>query len=162
MELPAHAAMLYLIVVVPLCAATVYLDLSRMKIPNWVTDSLLLAFIPLGLIALPFTAFLWQLANPAVMFALALVFHALRLFGGGDSKFLIAASPYVMLGDISFVLMLLAACLLGGFVVHRLIRDSALSRQTEGWISWMDKHRFPMGFSLAPCLVGYLIAAVMS
>lgn len=159
MTLPSFAALVFLPVVTPLCLALVWTDLSRMKIPNWITDALLVAFVPLALIALPWQVALWQLAHPAVMFALGIILYSLRLYGGGDVKFLIAASPYVMLNDVAFVLVLLAAFLLAGFALHRAVRASPLRRLAPDWVSWGAQGKYPMGLSLGPTLITYLILA---
>lgn len=161
MTLTPTTALVFLPVIVPLCLVLVWTDLSRMKIPNWITDTLLVAFIPLALIAFPWQVALWQLAHPAVMFALGIILYSLRLYGGGDVKFLIAASPYVMLGDLGFVLILLAAFLLAGFALHRIVRASPLRQLAPDWVSWTAKGKYPMGLSLGPTLITYLLIAAM-
>lgn len=159
MALPASAALIFLIAALPLGLAAVWTDITRMKIPNWVTDALLLAFIPLGLLALPWQVAAWQLLNPVFMLALGLLLHSLRVIGGGDIKFLIAASPFVMRPDLGFVAILLCVALLIGFAIHRLARRSPLARVTPHWASWHDAKRYPMGLSLGPTLIAYLVMA---
>lgn len=157
MSLPATAALWYLPVLVPLCLAAMWTDLTRMKIPNRINDVMLLTFIPLGFIALPWETALWQWLNPAVMLVIGLGLHALRAMGGGDLKFMIAASPYVMRPDLGRMMVLLAVFLLIGFALHRLARMSPLRRMTPDWASWSATGRYPMGLSLGPALIAYLI-----
>lgn len=161
MDLPGSAALWFLLAAVPAGLATVWSDLRHMKIPNRVTDALLAAFVPLGFLALPWQDALWHWTHPAVMLALGLGFHALRLFGAGDIKFLIAASPYVALRDLGTVMLILSACLLAGFALHRGARALGAARLTPGWRSWHDRKRFPMGIALGPALVIYLSLAAM-
>lgn len=161
MALPQTAALWFLPCVSLLCAATVWMDLTRMKIPNWVTDALLIAFLPLGLLALPWTDFLWQLINPVVMFAIGLVLHSLRAMGGGDIKFLISASPYVLVSDLPLVFFMLAACIAGGLVIHRLLRATIGPKLAPDWVSWEKTGRYPLGLSLGPALVLYLLWAAL-
>lgn len=159
MELQASSALIFLPFVAVLCAIAVWTDLTRMKIPNRITDLLLLGFIPLGLWAFPWGSFLWQMVHPAVMLLLGLGLHSLRAMGAGDIKFLIAASPYVMLGDIGLMMMILAASLLLGAALHRLSRATIGPRIAPGWQSWKAGKRYPMGLSLGPALVFYLALA---
>lgn len=159
MTLPASAALIFLIAALPLGLAAVWTDVTRMKIPNRVTDALLIAFLPLGLIALPWQEAAWQLLNPAVMLAIGLLLHSLRVMGGGDVKFLIAASPYIMRPDLMTVGLILCVALLAGFALHRLARHSPLARATPHWASWGETRRYPMGLSLGPTLIVYLSIA---
>lgn len=162
MSLPPDAALWFLVAAIPLGMATVWTDLSRMKIPNWITDALLLSFIPLGLIALPWVDMLWQLVNPLVMLALGIVLHIARLMGGGDVKFLIAASPYVMVNDIWFVFFLLSLFMLTAFLIHRTARSTFGPRWAPDWQSWKEDKRFPLGFALGPTLIAYLALAAFA
>lgn len=159
MSLPPEAALIFLGPVAILCALTVWTDLSRMKIPNWITDLLLLAFLPLGFLALPWQDALWQWLHPLAMFALGLGLHAIRAIGAGDIKFLMAASPYIMRPDLGRVMMLLAACLLIGALLHRAARATIGPKLAPGWESWKQRKRYPMGLSLGPALVLYLAFA---
>lgn len=159
MDLSPSPALWFMLAVVPLGLATIWTDLTRMKIPNWVTDSLLVAFIPLGLIALPWPDFLWQLVNPVVMLAIGLGLHTIRAMGAGDIKFLISASPYVMIGDLKIVLFMLCGTILAGVAIHRTMRATIGPRLAPNWKSWDKNGRFPFGFSLAPALFLYLLLA---
>lgn len=159
MALAADAAWWFMLVHLPLGLATIWTDLSQMKIPNWITDTMLVAFLPLGLIALPWADALWQLAHPAVLLGLGLLAHALRLVGAGDIKYIVAASPYVMRADWFAVLLILSFFMVVGFVVHRLARRSPLRALAPEWQSWHQTGRFPLGFALAPAMLAYLALA---
>lgn len=159
--LPAVAAWWYLPVVIPLSLWAMWSDLTTMKIPNRITDALVLAFVPLGLMALPWQDFLWQLTHPAVMLALAVVLHAARIYGGGDLKFIVAASPYVMRPDLPLVAVLLALALLVGLGVHRLVLRPLLRRRFPDWASWSATGRYPVALSLGPTLIVYLALAAI-
>lgn len=157
MTLPALPALIFMPVVIPLCLAAMWTDLTRMKIPNWITDVMLVAFIPLGLIAFPWEMAAWQLLHPAVMLAIGLVMHAARLTGGGDIKFMVAASPYVMRADIWQVLLILCLALLVGYAVHAVLKRSPVAKATPDWASWKAKGRYPMALSLGPTMIAYLV-----
>lgn len=161
MVLLPNAALWFLPIAGLLSLAAVWTDLSRMKIPNWVTDALLIAFIPLGLIALPWQDFMWQLLNPVVMFAIGLVLHSIRAMGGGDIKFLIAASPYVMVADLKFVIFMLMGTIIAGLIIHRLMRATVGPKLAPDWVSWDRTGRYPLGFSLGPALILYLVLAAL-
>lgn len=161
MTLPASAALLFLIAALPLGLAAMWTDVTRMKIPNWVTDALLAAFIPLGFLALPWQDAAWQWLHPVVMLGIGLILHSLRVMGGGDIKFLVAASPYVLRPDLMLVGLILCVALLVGFALHRLARHSPLARATPDWVSWRERGRYPMGLSLGPTLIAYLALAAM-
>jgi len=54
------------------------------------------------------------------------------------------------------------ACLLGGFMAHRLARMTPIRNAVPHWESWSTGKRFPMGFPLGMTLVGYLLIIVIT
>ena len=58
--------------------------------------------------------------------------------------------------DFIFLMMLLAATLLGAFAAHRLAKYSPLRRMAPGWQSWETGSDFPMGLALGGTLALYL------
>lgn len=154
---PAQAAW-FLPAVLPLCLAAAWNDLARMKIPNWTTDALALAFVVLGLFALDSWAdYFWRYAHFGVMLVLGMVLNAARVMGAGDSKFLAAAAPYVALDDLPLVLFLLGAVMLAAVAVHRIARAiPAVRNLAPDWESWKQGKRFPMGLPLGLTLIAYM------
>ena len=156
MLLPAVAAYWFLPAVIPIAIYVAWSDLHRMKIPNVAVGALVVCYAVLGLIALPFTQYLWHWTHLLVMLPVGILLNAARVMGAGDAKFIAAAAPFIALGDLRFVLALFAACLLAGFVTHRIARISPLRRMVPDWQSWTSGRKFPMGFPLAMTLVFYL------
>ncbi len=157
MELTAQAAGWFLLAAVPFGAFTIYSDLSRMKIPNLATDGLAVAFLIIGFFVLPFQMVLWGIAGFVIATIAVILLNALGLLAGGDGKFIAAATPYVMFGDLRLLIALLAACLLGAVVTHRVAKLTPLRNLVPHWASWEQGKRFPMGFPLAMTLILYLL-----
>lgn len=163
MPLTPGAAALFLLAVAPICFYVAFSDLARMKIPNIATDALALAYVVIGPFALPFDLYLWGYVHFVVMLLAGIVLNAAGAMGGGDSKFLASAAPYVQLPDILLILVLLPGCLIGGYITHKLAKHTALRRMVPHWASWdQDRKRFPMGFPFSLTLVGYLVIVVVT
>ena len=143
----------------PLCFFVIYSDLARMKIPTWSTDALLAVYAVAGLIALPFTDYLWGYAHFAVMLIAGIALNAAGVMGAGDAKFIASAAPFVRLSDASTVAVLLAAGLLAAYLTHRALKHSPVRALVPHWESWAAGTRFPMGFPLAVTLSVYFLLA---
>lgn len=161
MVLTAYAAWWFLPAVLPIAIYVAWSDLQRMKIPNVAVYALVGSFAILGLIALPFTQYLWHWTHLVVMLVIGIVLNAARLMGAGDAKFIAGAAPFVALADLRLVIVLFSACLLAGYVTHRLVRMSPLRQMAPDWQSWTSGRQFPMGFPLSMTLVIYLILAAV-
>lgn len=157
MALTAWAAGWFFLTTLPFCLFVAYSDLSRMKIPNLATDGLLMLYVLVGLIALPFSQYLWGFAHFAVMLVVGMVLNAGRVLGAGDAKFVASAAPFVPLADLTIVFIVLASALVGGFATHRLVKHTRLRRIAPDWESWSTGARFPMGFPLAMALSIYFL-----
>lgn len=154
----AEVARWFLPFVLPLCFAAAYTDLSRMRIPNWITDSLGAVYVILGLLIMPTWAdYGWQLLHLPIGIAIGFLFFSAGVMGAGDAKFIGAAAPLVVLADLPALIMIYAANLLAAFATHRLAKHTPLSRLAPGWQSWSVGKKFPMGFSLGGTLALYLI-----
>jgi prepilin peptidase CpaA len=154
----AEVARWFLPFVLPLCFAAAYTDLSRMRIPNWITDSLGAVYVILGLLIMPTWAdYGWQLLHLPIGIAIGFLFYSAGVMGAGDAKFIGAAAPLVALADLPALIMIYAANLLAAFATHRLAKHTPLSRLAPGWQSWSVGKKFPMGFSLGGTLALYLI-----
>ena len=92
----------------------------------------------------------------AIALVVFFVLHAVGAMGGGDAKFIAAASPFVALGDLRLVMALLAASLLAAFLTHRLAMYTGLRQLAPDWVSWRGGKKFPMGLALAATLTIYL------
>ena len=156
MELTAWAGGWFFWTTLPLCFFVAWSDLARMKIPTLATDALLLVYVVVGLIALPFTAYLWGYAHFAVMLAVGIALNAARAIGAGDAKFVASAAPFVALSDFFIIVVLLCASILGAVATHRIAGLTPIRRMVPHWESWTTGVRFPMGFPLAMTLSFYL------
>lgn len=157
--LSATAATWLLIAALPISIFVAWNDMRAMKIPNIAVGALVLGFAILGLIALPFTQYLWQWTHLIVVLVIGFVLSVLGVFGAGDAKYSAAAAPYVMLADLRILGMIFIACVLAGYITHRLAKHSPLRRIVPEWESWTSGRRFPMGFPLGMTLITYLVLA---
>lgn len=159
--LPPFAALAFLVAALPIGIWVAWSDMKTMTIPNKAVMALILAFVVIGLVVLPFMAFVWALGLGLIVLVAGFVGNAAGLFGAGDAKFAAAMAPFFIGADLRFVLGLFAACLLGAFASHRLAgRIPAFRHATADWQSWTNKD-FPMGLALAGTLIFYLLAAVL-
>jgi len=162
MELTAWAAGWFLLAAVPISGFVIFSDLSRMKIPHLAVGALVAAYAVLGLIALPFEMYLWQWTHLVVLLIVGIVLNAAGTMGAGDAKFIAAAGPMLGSADIRLLIPLFAACLLAGFVAHRIARASPIRKAVPHWESWTAGRRFPMGFPLGMTLVFYLLIVLFT
>lgn len=153
-------AVWFLPFVLPIAIWVAWSDMATMKIPNKAVLALLLVFAIVGLIALPFTDYLWRYAHFGVVLVVGFLMSSLGMVGAGDAKFAAAMAPFVAREDWFAVLFLLAGASFAAFVVHRLVRASSLRQKVPDWESWTSR-AFPMGFALAPTLVIYLTLPII-
>lgn len=158
----SHAeAIWFLPLVLPICIWVALSDLRSMRIPNIAVLALAGGFAVIGLLILPFEAYLWRLVALGIVLIMGFVISALGLVGAGDAKFAAAMAPFVVPGDGLFFLMLFSLVLIGSWVMHRLAgRIPALRRATPDWASWEQGKLFPMGIALAGALVIYMVMGV--
>ncbi len=146
------------------CAIAIWVswsDMKFMKIPNKAGLAMLMLWLVLGIILVPFKLWLWGWALAACVLVAGFILNAGGAVGAGDAKFAAAMAPVFIHADIRFVLGLYAACLLGAFTAHRLARLIPPFRAaTEDWQSWTHKD-FPMGLALSGTLIFYLLAALL-
>lgn len=154
--IPASAAAWFLPFVLPVCLYVMYTDLSRMKITNVANLVLVGIFVVIGLIALPFTVYLWQLVGMVVVLLVGFVLNAAGVMGAGDSKFIAAAAPFIALGDAVMLTWLFAATLLAAVATHRIAKYTTLRTLAPNWTSWEQGKKFPMGLALGATLILYL------
>jgi prepilin peptidase CpaA len=154
-------AWLYLPFVLPICFYVAFTDLREMRITNQAVILLGAFFLILGLFALPFDSYLWRLAQLGIVLVVGIVLNAAGAMGAGDAKFAAAAAPYVALGDLRTLLVILMANLLAAVATHRLAKHTALRRLAPHWASWDKGWDFPMGLSLGGTLAIYLILGAL-
>ncbi len=155
--LPDAAALTFLPFALGIGIWVSWSDMRFMKIPNKAVLTLGTVWLVLGLLVVPWQVWLWGWALCAIVLVAGFIANAAGLVGAGDSKFAAAMAPFFALADMHLVLILLAACLLGAFAAHRLMRLVPPFRAaTPGWASWTHD-KFPMGLALSGMLIIYLL-----
>lgn len=136
-------------------------DMKFMKIPNKAVVALA-AVWPLGVLFLPWQVWLWGFALMAIVLVITFIGNMAGLFGAGDAKFAAASAPFFTGADLRLLMALYAACALGAFAAHRIMRAiPAMRRATPDWKSWTNP-KFPFGLALSGMLIFYpLLALIM-
>lgn len=161
MQITANSAMWFLPFVLPICLWVAWSDLRVMKIPNLAVLALAAVFVVIGLIALPLDQYPWRLLQLGIVLLVGIVMNAAGLIGAGDAKFAAAAAPFIALGDLRLLCVILAANLLAGFTAHRIAKYTALRRLAPDWESWSRGKKFPMGLCLGGTLGIYLVLGAL-
>ncbi len=152
----------FLPLTVPITVWVSWSDMKFMKIPNKAVLALAAVWVATGWILLPWQVWLWGFALMAVVLVAGFLVNAISLIGAGDAKFAAAMAPFFTTADLRLLLGLFAACLLGAFAAHRLVRlVPAVRRATADWASWGDR-KFPMGLALSGTLIFYPVLASIS
>jgi prepilin peptidase CpaA len=163
MAFSAFAASWFLPFVLPICLYVAYTDLARMKITNKAVLALGAVYVILGPFVMPTTElYLWGFAHFGIVLLAGIALNAAGAMGAGDAKFLAFAAPYVMLGDLSLVMILFSCILLAAVITHRTARASRLKALAPNWASWEQGKRFPLGLALGPTLALYLCLAALN
>ncbi len=153
-------AVWFLPFVVPIAIWVAWSDMATMKIPNKAVGALLVVFAVVGVMALPFTDYLWRYAHFAVVLAIGFGLSSVRVLGAGDAKFSAAMAPFIALSDWLLFMYLLGGVMIAAFVIHRAVRASSIREKFPHWESW-SRREFPMGFALAPSLTLYFLIALI-
>lgn len=162
MTISAYAAAWFLPFVIPVCLYVMYTDISRMKITNKTNMLLLGIFVVIGLFVLPLQTYMWQLVGMVIVLVVAILLNAIGAMGGGDSKFIAAAAPFVAFADVMQLLWIFAATLIAALLTHRIAKRTALRNLAPDWASWDQGKKFPMGLALGPTLIIYLALGALN
>ncbi len=161
MAITALSAYWFLPFALPISIWVAWNDMKFMKIPNKAVLSLMVVFLVIGLIALPFGEYAWRLLHFVVILGIGFGLNMIRAIGAGDAKFAAAMAPFIALGDLRNLLFLLAAVILAAVITHRAFRRSeAVKKLTPDWESW-TRNDFPMGLALGGALTIYLILGAL-
>ena len=155
-------ATLYFVITAPVLFYIIFTDLRYMRIYNGSNIVLFLLF----LIPAPFFFAVpeigWRLLAGVIAFAIGFLLNIAGRLGGGDAKFLPAATPFIATGDIPFVLVMLAFFGIVTIIVHRgLLFVPPFRAAVSDWVSWNHpkmngKPAMPYGVALALTLSVYL------
>jgi prepilin peptidase CpaA len=156
MFITSYSALWFLPFVLPICIWVAWSDLRVMKIPNVAVLTLAAIFVTIGLIALPLDVYAWRLVHLVVVLVVGIAMNAARMVGAGDAKFAAAAAPFIAIGDLRLLCLILAATLVAGYTAHRIAKHTRLRNLAPHWESWYRDKKFPMGLSLGATLAIYL------
>lgn len=161
MHISASTALWFLPFVLPVCLWVAWTDLKLMKILNVAVLTLVGVYVVIGPFALGLDAYLWHFLHLGLMLCVGIVMNAAGLIGAGDAKFVAAAAPFIAVGDVLLVLVILAASLLTGFAAHRIAKYTSLRKLAPNWESWSRGKKFPMGLCLGGTLAAYLVLGAL-
>ena len=156
MFLSSTAALWFFPFVLPICLWVAWNDMASMKIPNKAVIALVVVYLVVGLITLPFDLYAWRLVHLVVVLLAGIAINAADLVGAGDAKFAAAAAPFIAIGDLQLLALILAANLLAGYTAHRIAKHTPLRKLAPDWESWNRGKKFPMGLCLGGTLAIYL------
>jgi prepilin peptidase CpaA len=157
--LTPNAALILLVPVLPIAIWAAWSDLKRMKIPNTAVLAMAAIWPLIGWYVVPYESWLWGFALLGIVLVLGYVGYMTGTFGAGDAKYAAAMAPIFVGADYGLVMLLVAACLIGALITHRIMRSiPAIRRMTPDWVSWTQRRYFPLGFALSGIVVIYLIA----
>lgn len=143
-------------------------DLTTMKIPNWISGALFLAFFPAAVLAglSPIDMGLHVAVGLAALLA-GMAMFALRWMGGGDAKLIATAAVWFGLSGIGP--MLLSVAIAGGVFSMGLILSRryvpTLMATPQGWFGRLmePKGDIPYGVAIAAgVLAAYPISPVVA
>ncbi|SDW93074.1 prepilin peptidase CpaA [Roseicitreum antarcticum] len=161
MYFPAAAAAWMLPGVVLIGLWVAWSDMKFMRIPNKAVMALLLLYVAIGPFVLPLSLWAWGGVHLAVVLAIGFLMTLTGLVGAGDAKFAAAMAPFIMIGDLSLFLPMLAAVIIASLVAHRVVRRiPAVRAAAPTWASW-ERREFPMGLALGPALAFYMALAAV-
>lgn len=139
----------------PIAVWVAWSDMKFMKIPNKAVIAMAVVYLVAGIFVFPVHAWIWGWAMLIIILVIGLVANMSGLIGAGDVKFAAAMAPFFTGADLRVVLALFAACLLGAFFSHRLMKHVRVFRNaTADWASWANP-KFPMGLALSGVVISY-------
>lgn len=145
----------------PLMFLTALQDLKDLKISNYLVLAVLVTFVITGLWGLPLETFAWRIAQGVAVLILGFLVFQLGVIGGGDAKMAAALAPFVVLQDITTVLLIYVVVTFAMLLVLRLIMHYRRHAPT-GWKA-IDQQKspiaervFPMGLVFGLTIVLYL------
>lgn len=150
----------FLPLTLPVALYVAWSDMARMRIPNAASWAMAATWAVSPLI-LPWEYVVWGLALMGAVLAVGFLLNAVGAVGGGDAKFAAGMAAQFTGADLRVVFALWAACLIGAFVAHRLLRAiPAVRAALPGWKSWTHA-KFPMGLALAGTVIFHPLLALI-
>lgn len=135
-------------------------DALSLRIPNWLTLTIFLAFFPLAFATgMPLSVLGLHVLTAAILFVVGFLFFSAGLFGGGDAKLLAAAG--IWFGSTQALPFLIFTVLAGGVLALCVGIWSLISTSWEvSDVPWAKKFlglrpSVPYGYALA---IGAILA----
>lgn len=155
-------ALILLVPVLPIAIWAALTDMKRMKIPNKSVLAMAAVWPALGWLAVPtWAAWFWGFAVMAIVLVALYLLYTTGTFGAGDAKYAASMSGIFVGSPIGFLLLLIASCMIGALILHRILRGiPAIRRATPDWESWEQRRYFPFGLALSLMVLVYLVAAI--
>ncbi len=127
-------------------------DFLTMRIPNWLTGTMILAFFVMALIAgMPWQIMLWHVLAGVLVLAVGMLLFFTIKFGGGDAKMLAAGALWV--GWQGLVPFIFYTALSGGVlaIVAMIWVYLKLSHgeSETGWVKKMFSRKIDVPYGLA-------------
>ena len=168
-----EAAVAAAAVTIPLMLIAAYLDLKYLILPNWLTLTMLVAFVLIAggdaLLNSDNTAMTlgnmgWRLLAGAITLVAGFMLFSLGAVGGGDVKLLAVSVPFFAPIDLDNVLLIYCFSALLGFGAIWLIEFSGIGPRS-GWKAWSQRDRkgkptYPWGIALAMTMIVYHLAVL--
>jgi len=161
----AMAATIYFFLTLPILFYVIFSDLRYMRIFNWTNIALFALFFPPAFFLFDLTTIGWQMVVTLIVLAISFALNFVGLMGGGDSKFLAAATPYILINDATQALTLMFAFVVTSIsvlIAHRVLYlVPSFRARVADWVSWnhpkfAGRPAFPFGVILAGTVSGYL------
>lgn len=123
----------FLVLYIALVVYGAWSDARTLKIPNWVSLALLVAFFPMALSAgLDLESVSWHLGGGLLLLVVGFTLFAVGLFGGGDAKLLAVCALWT--GWDQLLWLLATVVLVGGGLCILVI---LLRRGLGMWPDWL-------------------------
>lgn len=149
-----HLASLLLAPLPVLVVVAALTDLTRMKIPNWISGALIVAFFPAAFAAgLSPLEVGMHLGVGVLVLAAGVALFALRIVGGGDAKLMAAAGLW--LGAAALMPFLIWTAILGGAFSVVLIVGRGLAQPyiagAPAWVATLFRPKGDIPYGVAIC-----------
>lgn len=155
------ALLISIVGLVPLMVYMIYSDMKYMKIPNWLSLSVLGVFLATGSWGLPLEVFVWRLAHGGIVFGLGYLLYrfAEGRVGAGDIKLIAAFTPFIPGSHIAFILMgfaIISFLTLAAFMVAR----KYLHNENSTWKAFAQRSFVPAGVILGLTVMIFMAVQV--
>lgn len=145
-----------------LCIYAALIDIETLTIPNWLNGWLAFLFVPAAILASPgWETIGWHVLVGAIAFVASVALFFLRVYGGGDAKFIPAVLLWV--GPAGVAPFLVATAMAGGLLTVVVVIMRAL--MPTGYVpgfgvaTFEDRKGVPYGVAIA---AGAIFAAPAS